>query len=72
MFSESGPKLAQRVHRYSGGSVLSPLLWNVIYNAPLVAEEVTIIGFADDLAVINTITFFWFVISFPESAFYNT
>ena len=37
------------------GSVLGPLLWNVMYNGVLVLpvpKEATIIGFADDLAVV--------------------
>ena len=39
------------------GSVLGPLLWNVMYNEVLelkLPEEASIVGFADDIAVVVT------------------
>ena len=42
-------------HRTQQGSVLGPLLWNIMYNEVLnltLLEETTIVGFADDIAII--------------------
>lgn len=39
------------------GSVMDPLLWNVMYNGVLVfpvSEGATIVGFADDLIIVVT------------------